>query len=131
MTIQWGSSGIGSMQGMVQGLLQTRWPLELLIMAATWTSQGCMPVASDFRPSSAQEVRVMPYQSHKRHSSKCECTWTDTDTRRCKRTLLEKCRTNCVQCVGRRNRKMHPDIRRSRTFGMYYTYLHASFSGLD
>ena len=54
-----------SVQGMVCGLLQTRWPLKLLIMAAMWTSQGCMPIASIFQPSSAQEVRVILCQSHK------------------------------------------------------------------
>ena len=32
---------------------------------STWTSQGCMPIASIFQPSSAQEVRVILCQSHK------------------------------------------------------------------
>ena len=35
----------------------------------------------------------------------------NVDARRRKQTSLDKCGMNCVQCVGRHNRKMHPDVR--------------------
>ena len=51
----------------------------------------------------------------------CRLTQTYADACRRTQTHADEHKANCVWCVGGRNLKTCPDVRRSRTFGMYYT----------